>query len=367
MGKYAPACDHIHSQPVRVLITGITGFVGSHLAEHILAKHPQAAVYGTYRWRSRLDNLEDLAKRGVLDVIEGAYRDSARLRGAGRVGRVTLLHCDLADPASTERLITAVRPERVFHLAAQSFVQSSFYEPAATLQNNIFSELNLFEAVRKRDSDVRIHVAGSSEEYGLVQPNEVPTKETNPLRPLSPYAVSKVAQDKLAWQYFKSYGMQIVVTRAFNHTGPRRGVVFASSNFARQIAEIEQGVRKPVVQVGDLSPKRDWHDVRDTVRAYWLALEKGQVGEVYNIGSGTAYSIREMLDTLLGFSAVRIRVQEDPARFRPSDVPVMWADAEKFRKRTGWAPTIPFKQTLHDLLNYWRERVTKEHIRLVGG
>ncbi len=358
--------DRIHSPAMRVLITGITGFAGSHLAEYVLARHRDVAVYGTYRWRSRLDNLQDIAKRSLLDVIEGAYRDTPKLRGESRVGRVTLLHCDLMDPSATERLIAAVRPDRIFHLAAQSFVQSSFFEPSTTLQTNILSQLNVLEAVRKRDSSVRIHVAGSSEEYGLVLPSEVPMKETNPLRPLSPYAVSKVAQDKLAWQYFRSYGLHVVITRGFNHTGPRHGDVFAPSTFARQIAEIEQGVRPPVVLVGDLTTKRDWHDVRDTTRAYWLALEKGQPGEAYNVGGGKTYAARDVLEGLLALSSVEIEVKEDPARLRPSDVPILWADTRKFRKRTGWEPKIPFETTLHDLLNYWRERVTKEHIRLVG-
>lgn len=352
---------------MRVLITGVTGFAGSHLADYILAHHDDVALYGTYRWRSRMENLEELAKRSVLDVVEGAYRDTPKLRGAGRVGRLTLLDCDLTDPVAAERLITTVRPDRIFHLAAQTFVQSSFYEPGSTLITNIMAQLNVLEAVRKLPEPPRVHVAGSSEEYGLVHPDEVPMKETNPLRPLSPYAVSKVAQDKLAWQYHRSYGMHVVVTRAFNHTGPRRGTIFATSTFARQIAEIERGLRKPVVYVGDLSPKRDWHDVRDTARAYWLALEKGEPGEAYNVGAGHAHAIGEMLEMLLSFSAVRIRVQEDPARLRPSDVPILLADVDKFLKRTGWRPKIPFRQTLHDLLEYWRERVTKEHIRLVGG
>ena len=352
---------------MRVLITGITGFVGSHLAEYVLANVKGAAVYGTYRWRSKMENLEDLAKNGRLDVIEGAYRDTHRLRGPGRVGRVTLLHCDLTDPIAAERLVTTVRPDRIFHLAAQSFVQSSFYEPAATLLTNISAQLYVFEAARKLDGEVRIHVPGSSEEYGLVHPDELPMKETNPLRPLSPYAVSKVAQDKLAWQYFRSYGLHVVTTRAFNHTGPRRGSVFVTSTVARQIAEIERGLRKPVVLVGDVTTKRDWHDVRDTARAYWLALEKGEPGEVYNVGSGRTVQVREMLETLLGYSAAKIDVKEDPARLRPSDVPILWADVTKFRKRTGWEAKIPFKTTLYDLLNYWRERVTKEHIRLAGG
>jgi GDP-4-dehydro-6-deoxy-D-mannose reductase len=350
---------------VRVLITGITGFAGSHLAEHILAEHPHVSVYGTYRWRSRMENLEELARRRVLDIIEGRYSSGGSLRDEGkRRGRVTLLHSDLTDAGSVEKLIAAVQPHRIFHLAAQSFVQSSFDEPAATLQTNILAQLNVLEAVRRHDDQVRIHVAGSSEEYGLVRPDEVPMKETNPLRPLSPYAVSKVAQDKLAWQYFKSYGLHIVITRGFNHTGPRRGLIFVTSTFARQIAEIEAGLREPVLQVGDLTTKRDWTDVRDMVRAYWLALDQAEPGESYNVGSGRTWSIREMLDLLLSFSGAEIRLQEDPARLRPSDVPILWADVSKFRAATGWEPRIPFEQTLRDLLDYWRERVRRESVRL---
>src|SRR5919204_1768123 len=259
---------------MRVLITGITGFAGSHLAEYILANHPEVAIYGSYRWRSRMENLETLAANGVLDVVEGRYSAGAGQGEEAHKGRVTLLHCELTDAGAVEKLIATVRPERIFHLAAQSFVNSSFDEPAATIRINVESQLNILEAVRRHEGETRIHVAGSSEEYGLVLPDEVPMKETNPLRPLSPYAVSKVAQDKLAWQYFKSYGQHIVVTRGFNHTGPRRGLVFSTSTFARQIAEIEAGLHEPVLYVGDLTTKRDWTDVRDMVRAYWLALDK---------------------------------------------------------------------------------------------
>src|SRR3990170_2203317 len=243
LGKRPSAAQALLLSPrMRVLITGITGFAGSHLAEHILAEHPGVAVYGTYRWRSRMENLEELARRKLLDVVEGRYSTGAELRDvAAHKGRVQLLHCDLTDAGSVEKLVAAVPPHRAFHLAAQSFVQSSFDEPAATIRNNVESQLNLLEAVRRHDNETRVHVAGSSEEYGLVLPDEVPMKETNPLRPLSPYAVSKVAQDKLAWQYFKSYGMHVVVTRGFNHTGPRRGTIFVTSSFARQIAEMEAG------------------------------------------------------------------------------------------------------------------------------
>lgn len=350
---------------MRVLITGITGFAGSHLAEYILANHPDVAVYGAYRWRSRMENLETLVTRGVLDVIEGRYSAGAGQGDEAHKGRVTLLHCELTDAGAVEKLIATVRPDRVFHLAAQSFVQSSFDEPAATLRNNIEGQLNLMEAIRRHDMKIRIQVAGSSEEYGLVHPDEVPMKETNPLRPLSPYAVSKVAQDKMAYQYFKSYGLYTVVTRGFNHAGPRRGHVFSTGTFARQIALIEAGRHEPVIYVGDLTTKRDWTDVRDVVRAYWLALDKAEAGEVYNVGRGRTWSIGEMLNILLSHSTVKIRTQEDPARLRPSDVPILWADASKFYKATGWEPKIPFEDTLRDELDHWRELVRRESMGVV--
>jgi GDP-4-dehydro-6-deoxy-D-mannose reductase len=345
---------------MRVLITGITGFAGSHLAEYILANHPDVAVYGTYRWRSRMESLEELSNEGKIDLIEGRYPTGAGLRDETHRGRVTLLHCELTDAGAVEKLISSVQPQRIFHLAAQSFVQSSFDEPAATFRINVESQLNILEAIRRHDTQIRMHIAGSSEEYGLVHPDEVPMKETNPLRPLSPYAVSKVAQDKLAYQYFKSYGLHLVVTRGFNHTGPRRGIIFVTSTMARQIALIEAGKHEPVIYHGDLTSKRDWTDVRDMVRAYWLALEKGEAGEVYNVGRGKCWSIREMLDILLTHSKVKIKTQEDPARLRPSDVPILWADTAKFQRATGWEPVIPFEQTLADLLDYWRERVRRE-------
>src|SRR5206468_4268530 len=262
----------------------------------------------------------------------------------------SLLHCELTDAGAVEKLISAVRPDRIFHLAAQSFVQSSVDEPAATMRINVESQLNVLEAIRRHNTKIRVHVAGSSEEYGMVYPDEVPMKETNPLRPLSPYAVSKVAQDKLAYQYFKSYGHHNVVTRGFTHTGPGRGTHFSASTFARQIALIEAGQHEPIVYVGDLTSKRDWTDVRDMVRAYWLALERAEGGEVYNVGRGRTWSIGEMLNILLSHSTVKIRTQEDPARLRPSDVPILWADASKFQRATGWEPRIPFEQTLRPLL-----------------
>lgn len=348
---------------MRVLITGITGMAGSHLADYLLTL-PGVEVYGTYRWRSKLDNLEHLRRAGKLNLIaEGgnltctAVLEKMLAREA-RSDAVNLIDCELTDPYAVERVIGAVRPERIFHLAAQSFVPQSWNAPAATLTTNITAQVHLFEAIRKVGIDPLIQIAGSSEEYGLVYPHEVPMKETNPLRPLSPYAVSKVAQELLAWQYGRSYGLKCVVTRGFNHTGPRRGHVFVTSSFAKQVAEIERGLHNPpILHVGDLESKRDWTDVRDTVRGYWLALEKGEPGEVYNIGSGTCRSIGEMLNILLDLSHAEVTVEQDPARMRPSDVKILWADISKFQQQTGWKPMIPFRQTMRDLLDYWRERV----------
>jgi GDP-4-dehydro-6-deoxy-D-mannose reductase len=318
---------------MRALITGITGFAGSHLAEYLLSLG-DFEVHGVRRWRSPLDNIE-----GILD-------------------KVTLHDTELRDAHAVRSLLGEIRPQRIYHLAAQSFVPTSWHSPADTLVNNITSELNLFEGALKEEiEDVRIQCAGSSEEYGLVYPEETPIKETNPLRPLSPYAVSKVAQDYLAYQYHQGYGLFAIRTRGFNHTGPRRGEPFVTSNFAKQIAEIEAGRREPVMKVGNLEAKRDFTDVRDTVRAYHISLEKGVPGEIYNICSGKAWSIQEMLDLLLSMSTIKVEVEQDPARMRPSDVELLLGDNTKLREATGWEPTIPFEQTMKDLLDYWRARV----------
>lgn len=347
---------------MRVLITGVTGMAGSHLAEYLL-NIEGVEVYGTYRWRSRMENLDELKKAGRVSIIgdSSTIGSTAALESMLSDGTepasLNLVEGDITDAFSMKRVIAAVKPDRIFHLAAQSYVPGSWNAPAETLHRNIIGEVNLLEAVREAEIDPLIHIAGSSEEYGDVLPEELPVKETNPLRPLSPYGVSKVAQEMLAYQYFRSYGVKTIVTRGFNHEGPRRGEVFVTSNMAKQIAEIEKGLKPPIIYAGDLSSKRDWSDVRDFVRAYWLVMEKGVPGEVYNIGSGVAREVREMLDILLGMTDANIEVRVDPTRLRPSDVKVLVADVTKFRELTGWQPQIPFEQTLNDLLNYWRERV----------
>jgi GDP-4-dehydro-6-deoxy-D-mannose reductase len=349
---------------LRVLITGITGFAGSHMADMLFGRD-DIELYGTYRRRSRLDNLETVLPH--LNLIEVGVSSVETIRAAFVPDKINLVNTDLVDAFSVHKLIGAVCPDRIFHLAAQSFVPTSWNAPAETLQTNILSQLNLFEAVRainqQRDSlgdsslDPLIQIAGSSEEYGLVLPDEVPMTEQNPLRPLSPYAVSKVTQEMLAYQYWMSYQVKSIISRGFNHDGPRRGEHFAPSTWARQIARIEKGEQEPIVYVGDLSSKRDITDVRDMVRAYWLMLERGKPGEVYNIGSGTTRSMGEMLEMLLGMSSARIEIKQDPARLRPSDVKILLANASKFQKATGWEPTISFEQTMRDLLAYWRTHV----------
>jgi GDP-4-dehydro-6-deoxy-D-mannose reductase len=211
-----------------------------------------------------------------------------------------------------------------------------------------------------------VQIACSSEQYGLVHPEETPIKETNPLRPLSPYAVSKVAQDYLGYQYFQSYGLKAVRTRGFNHTGPRRGQVFVTSNFCSQVAAIELGLQKPVIHVGNMEAIRDFTDVRDMVRAYWLAVTRAKPGEVYNIATGKGIHIREMLELVLSFSRVEVRTEVDPARLRPSDVEILIGDSSKFRADTGWEPKIPFEQTVRDLLDYWRKVLAARKARLQG-
>jgi len=304
------------------------------MAEHALARG--ATVLGSARWRSRTENIDHLRSR------------------------VQLVDCDLRDLASVRKLLREAEPTHVIHLAAQSFVGSSWHMPVETLSTNILSQANLLEGVREMKVVPRVLAVGSSEEYGLVYEDELPIAESNPLRPLSPYAVSKVAQDMMGFQYFKSYGLPIIRTRAFNHEGPRRGEVFVTSNFAKQVAEIEAGLRDPIISVGDLTPRRDFSDVRDVVRGYWLLLERGEPGEVYNLCSGRSWTIRDVLDFYLAHSPSKgIAVEIDPARLRPSDVMVLEGDSSKIRKAVGWEVEIPFQQTLEDLLAYWRQRVSR--------
>lgn len=316
---------------MKALVTGVTGFAGSHLAELLLKEGHE--VYALYRWRSRMENVE-------------AIKD-----------KITWLEGDLLDTHSLDTILSNHTFDWIFHLAAQSFVPTSWVAPTQTLETNIIGSANLFEAVKKSGQDPVIQIAGSSEEYGLVHPEETPITEANDLRPLSPYGVSKLSMDFLAYQYHRSYGLRIIRTRGFNHTGPRRGEPFVCSNFAKQVADIEAKKKEPVIYVGNIESQRDFTDVRDMVRGYYLAVQKCQPGEVYNICSEKAIYIKEVLDKLIKMSKVEITIKEDPTRMRPSDVTILLGDCKKFKEATGWEPEIPFDQTLEDLLNYWRERV----------
>lgn len=317
---------------MRALITGINGFVGGHLAEHLLA------ATDWHLW--------------------GAGREAA-LSLATLHGRVTPLSVDLMDANGVRQMIAAVRPNVVFHLAAQAHPPTSFRDPAGTLTTNILMQLNLFEAIRDEQIDPTILVVGTGEEYGAVRPDEIPVDEDTPLRPVSPYAVSKVAQDLLAYQYHVAHGLKTIRVRPFNHTGPRQEERYVATEFANQIARIEAGHQPPVVLVGNLDAQRDFTDVRDVARAYRLAIEYGEPGAVYNIGSSRPIAIATLLDILVSLSQVPIDVRHDPDRMRPADVPVIACDAARFRRQTGWEPQIPLDQTLRDILDDFRARVAR--------
>jgi len=315
-----------------VLVTGVAGFVGSHFAEYALRQG--AVVAG-----SQLPG-------GSTDAIAHIEHD------------LRLVEVDLREPVAVRRLVDRTQPDWIIHLAAQSFVGTSWEAPAETLANNVLSQLNVLEAVRGAGMQPRVLVIGSSDEYGDVQESELPVDEDAPFRPLSPYAVSKVAQDLMGYQYWRSYGLPVVRARAFNHEGPRRGEAFVTSSFARQIAEIEAGLKDSVIRVGNLKARRDFTDVRDIVRGYWLLLQHGRPGDVYNLCSGRAWSIQAILDFLLGEARVRdIEIREDAALMRPADVPILVGDPGKILDAVGWRAEIPFEQTLRDMLAYWREHV----------
>ena len=323
----------------KVLITGVTGFVGSHLADYILEHHPEVEIIGMIRsWRSPVDNIKHIQYK------------------------IKLIEADLEDFVSVDELIRVQRPDVIFHLAAQSYVDYSFLAPVATLMPNVVGTCNLLEIVKMMKCNDRydpiIHVCSSSEVYGQVDPENVPITEDCPMRPASPYAVSKVAEDMLAYQYFLSWGLRTIRTRMFTHTGPRRGDVFVCSTFAKQIAMIEAGLQKPIIRVGNLRSVRTFMDVRDAVKAYWLLVNQCPEGEVYNIGGNATMEVGKMLDILLLLSSERtIEVRIDLSRFRPSDVTLQIPSTEKFQKITRWRPEIAFSLTLQDLLDYWRRNV----------
>lgn len=315
---------------MRALITGVGGFAGSHLADHLLSL-PDWQVSGC-----------------VLPGWDCSHLDR----------RVECIELDLRDRLAVRAMLEQVAPDAVFHLAGQAFPPVSWDDPWDTLENNIHAQTNLLDGVVKLKAQPRLLVVGSGDEYGLVRPDELPLREDCPLRPNSPYSVSKVAQDLLGQAYFISHHLPIVRVRPFNHIGPRQSENFVVSAFARQIAAIEAGQQEPVVRVGNLSARRDFTDVRDVARAYHLALTRGQPGEVYNVGSGRSHAIQEILDILLRHSRADIRVEPDPARMRPSDTPDVRGDASKLRETTGWTPVIPLEQSLLDVLNDWRKRVS---------
>lgn len=315
---------------LKALITGISGFVGSHLAEYLLDV-PAWEVAGTFYHQP--DQIEHLR------------------------ARVRLFRADLSRPEEAQAVLEEYRPDVIFHLAAQSLTARSHQEPWQTLEANIRMQLNVLEGVRRLNLPARLLVVGSGEEYGLVHPDELPIREEQPFRPLNPYAVSKIAQDMLGLQYHLSHGLDVVRVRPFNHIGPRQRLGFVAPDFAYQIAEAEAGRREPVIRVGNLDVSRDFSDVRDVVRAYYLAVLHGEAGEVYNIGSGQARTIRELLDGFLRLSSIPLRCEESPAQARRVDIPCIRADYSKFHARTGWQPEIPFEQSLKDILDYWRAEV----------
>lgn len=323
----------------KVLITGITGFVGSHMADYLLGRG-DTEVYGLKRWHlSKMRNIAHLADK------------------------ITLFDCDLTDPIGIRSIIDSLRPDVIYHLAAESFVSASWNHPSHYMDVNFKGTVNLLEAVRQNGLGARILIAGSGEEYGEVPESEVPITEETVMRPVNPYAVSKIAQDLIGYVYFRSYGLNVIRTRAFNHEGPRRDNVFGIPWYAYQIAMIEAEKQEKVVRTGHTNDKRNFTHIRDLVEAYWLAAEKCVPGELYLIGNESPESIHtfhEALQELLSMSTVKgIRTEVDAQFVRPTQVPRLIGSTEKFRKLTGWEPKISFTTILEDTLEYWRAFVRK--------
>ena len=318
---------------MRVLITGATGFVGTHLRRHLLASTD---------W----------------DIVGTAFPDPPTDPTPG--SRQKLIPLDLRDADATQAALGESPPDYVVHLAAQAHVPTAYKDPWATLQNNILGQLNLFESCLALDISPRIVVIGSGEEYGRATQADLPLVEDHPLRPENPYSVSKVTQDVMGYQYFISYGLPVIRVRPFNHVGPGQSPRFVLPAFASQVAEIEAGRREPLLLVGNLAPQRDFTDVRDVVRAYRLLLLHGIAGEVYNVASGRPCAIQSIVDELRARSSIEIRIEVDPERYRPADIPTIYGSADKLRRDTGWTAEIPMSQTIDDVLAEWRARAHGE-------
>jgi GDP-4-dehydro-6-deoxy-D-mannose reductase len=314
----------------KILITGVSGFVGSHLLD-VLADTNQDSLFGTYFTQKSLENL-------------GNNRD-----------KIDLQKVDLRNEKEVHELISKIKPDAVYHLAAFTSPANSLSSPNETIINNITSQVNILEGMKKNNLiNSRILVVSSAEVYGDIKESDLPIDEETPFNPTNPYAVSKLAQDFLGRQYFLSYGLQAIRVRPFNHIGPRQSPNFVVSSFAKYIAEIEKGKRAAVIPVGNLEARRDFTDVIDVIRAYVLLMEKGIAGDVYNIGSGKSYKISDILDKLISYSNIKVKIETDKSLLRSIDKPDLICDATKLKEITGWTPTIPIERTLKETLDYWR-------------
>lgn len=310
---------------MRALITGIEGFVGKYLSDHLLAQGDM--VCGTYLTEGNLSNLDT---------------------------RVECFQMDITDATGVKKVLLETEPDVIYHLAAQSSAGVSWKKPQMTVQVNVIGTLNILEFLRMEMPETRILLIGSSEEYGYVKPEDMPVSEDQPYVPGNPYAISKIGQSMFGKLYARAYGLDVIMIKAFNHFGPGQSDTFVISDFAKRIAMIEKGLMKPVLKVGNLEAERDFTDVRDVVRAYRLLADRGEKGEMYNVGSGSSRKIQDILDLLLSFVDVDVQMIEDSGRMRPSDVPVIRCDHRKLCKSTGWEPKHKFKESVLSVLEHWR-------------
>ena len=323
---------------MKVLITGITGFVGSHMADYLLKNVPDVKIFGMRRWRSRFENVSHLYQLDNVTFLEG----------------------DLSDRSSISKILYEVRPDVVYHFAAQSFPESSFKTPTYTLNTNVIGTTNLLEELRLAQERIMLSPVivsvSSSEVYGNPEPDEVPIKEINPIRAANPYSISKVGHDLMSQYYYDAFNLKIIITRMFSHEGKRRGKIFALSSFAYQVVQNEKGLGDYTIKHGNLDSVRTYNHIDDAVHAYWLAVDKCDYGEVYNIGGDYTCTVGDALDMLISRSTVKDKLKKvlDPDRVRPTDITLQIPDSTKFREKTGWKPTKGLEEICDDLLDYWR-------------